>query len=114
MSPAALAIAPAPESEPTSTALAEAAPRGKPGPKPGGQTIARTKRTSGEAQRFFLAKGPNVNDTLELGEEVGSESEALVRAFRSEHGTFYKVEACRAEIEMQGENPVIVKKPAAR
>ncbi len=102
------------EPDTPTTAPTKSATRAKPGPKPGLTAIPKPKRSAGEQSRFFLAHAPFTSETPELGEEIGSEAEALVRAFRSEHGVFYRVEVYRAEIEMQGENPVIVKKAAAK
>jgi len=47
----------------------------------------------------------------ELGEEAQSESDALIKAFRSKGGVIYVVTAYRAEAEIQGGNPILVKRP---
>ena len=48
----------------------------------------------------------------ELGEEVKSESEALIRSFKSANPLFFRVAAFRADIEMNGGTPTIVKRSA--
>lgn len=58
--------------------------------------------------RFFLAKqGSNVQK-LELGDEVPTEGDALVRALKNDQ-PFYVVTAWRAVAEQNGKGPVIVK-----
>ena len=43
--------------------------------------------------------------------EVASEGEALIKAFQSKNGVIYTVLAYKAEAEIQGESPTLVKKP---
>jgi hypothetical protein len=76
----------------------------KPGPK--------AKKGSDEAFRYFLAKEGSHDGMPELGEEVKSESEALIRSFKSPNPLFFRVAAFRADIEMNGGTPTIVKRSA--
>jgi hypothetical protein len=79
-------------------------PKGKPGPK--------AKKGSDDAFRYFLVKEGSRGDVPELGEEVKSESEALIRSFKSANPLFFRVAAFRADIEMNGGTPTIVKRSA--
>ncbi len=45
--------------------------------------------------------------------EVASEGEALIKAFQSKNGVIYTVLACKAEAEIQGGSPTLVKKSPA-
>lgn len=67
-----------------------------------------------EASRFFLAKEGSSPQKPELGEEAGTESEALIKAFQQKTGLIYVVTAFRAEAEIQGGNPVLVKRPLSK
>jgi hypothetical protein len=75
----------------------------KPGPKP---------KKAEETVRYFLAKEGSSAAKPELGEEVSSESETLVRAFRAKDSLFYTLTAYRAEADVKGGSPTIVKRPA--
>ena len=70
----------------------------------------RKPRASEEVARYFLAKDGSTPAKPELGEEAQSESDALIKAFRSK-GVIYVVTAFRAEAEVQGGNPILVKRP---
>ena len=71
----------------------------------------RKPRASEEVARYFLAKDGSTPAKPELGEEAQSESDALIKAFRSKNGVIYVVTAFRAEAEVQGGNPILVKRP---
>jgi hypothetical protein len=71
----------------------------------------RRPRQPEEVARFFLAKDGTSPAKPELGEEADSESDALIKAFRSKGGVIYVVTAFRAEAEIQGGNPILVKRP---
>ena len=77
---------------------------------PGASKRPRKPRTSEEVARYFLAKDGSTPAKPELGEEAQSESDALIKAFRSK-GVIYVVTAFRAEAEVQGGNPILVKRP---
>ena len=47
----------------------------------------------------------------ELGVEVPSEGDALIKAFQSKDGIIYAVLAYKAEAEIQGGAPTLVKRP---
>jgi hypothetical protein len=68
---------------------------------------------SGENIRYFLPKPGSSNDRPELGQEVESEGEALVQAFRSGQ-VFYTLVAWKAVPEISGNETRIVKQAAAR
>jgi|ERR1039458_698140 hypothetical protein len=76
------------------------------GPKRG-----RKGRAAEEVVRYFLAKDGSTPAKPELGEEAQSESDALIKAFRSKGCVIYVVTAYRAEAEVQGGNPILVKRP---
>lgn len=75
----------------------------------------RRKRRNGDdtGVRYFLPK-PGSSPTIpELGQEVASEGEALIEAFRSGQ-PFYTLTAWKAVPEVNGGgNPVIVKQVVA-
>ena len=78
---------------------------------PGAPKRPRKPRASEEVARYFLAKDGSTPAKPELGEEAQSESDALIKAFRSKGGVIYVVTAFRAEAEVQGGNPILVKRP---
>ena len=71
----------------------------------------RKGRAAEEVVRYFLAKEGSTPAKPELGEEAQSESDALIKAFRSKGCVIYVVTAYRAEAEVQGGNPILVKRP---
>jgi len=83
--------------------------RSQPVPQP--VRRARRSRQPEEVARFFLAKDGTSPAKPELGDEAESESDALIKAFRSKGGVIYVVTAFRAEAEIQGGNPILVKRP---
>ena len=80
--------------------------KAKPGPK--------GKKTADEGVRYFLAKEGSAADKPELGEEVKSESEAIIRSFKSNHALFFRVAVYRADVEMNGGSPTLVKRSAQK
>lgn len=78
-------------------------------------TSTRRRRRNGDdaGVRYFLPKPGSSPATPELGQEVASEGEALIQAFRSGQ-TFYTLTAWKAVPEVNGEgSPVIVKQAVA-
>jgi hypothetical protein len=71
----------------------------------------RSRQQSEEVARYFLAKDGSSATKPELGEEASSEGEALIKAFQSKSGIVYVLHAYKAEAEMQGGSPILVKKP---
>ena len=74
----------------------------------------RRARVSEEVARFFLAKEGSSPQKPELGDEAQTESEALIKAFQQRTGVIYVVTAFRAEAEIQGGSPVLVKRPLTK
>ncbi|HYL13487.1 MAG TPA: hypothetical protein VEV41_15700, partial [Terriglobales bacterium] len=74
----------------------------------------RKRRSGGDAGvRYFLPKPGSSQATPELGQEVASEGEALIQAFRSGQ-PFYTLTAWKAVPEVNGGgSPVIVKQAVA-
>ena len=66
-----------------------------------------TRATEPSTARFFLLKTSG-NGTVELGQEVASENEAMVESFRV-GGTFAVVTEWRAEVDLATGVPVIKK-----
>ena len=91
------------------TASTKTEDRSQPAPQPGRRP--RRSRQPEEVARFFLAKDGTSAAKPELGDEAESESDALIKAFRSKGGVIYVVTAFRAEAEIQGGNPILVKRP---
>jgi hypothetical protein len=63
--------------------------------------------------RFFLPAPGSSPEVPELGQEVSSEGDALVHAFKSGE-VFYTVVAWKAVTEMNGNEPRIVKQAVSR
>jgi hypothetical protein len=79
-----------------------------------GTNAPRRRRNSSDASlRYFLIKPGSSPAKPELGQEVASEGEALIEAFRSGQ-PFYTVTAWKAVPEVNGGNPVIVKQAIAQ
>jgi len=74
----------------------------------------RRSRGSEETARFFLAKEGSSPQKPELGDEAQTESDALIKAFQQRAGVIYVVTAFRAEAEIQGGSPVLVKRPLTK
>lgn len=78
-----------------------------------GTAVPRRRRNGGDANlRYFLIKPGSSPAKPELGQEMASEGEALIEAFRSGQ-PFYTVTAWKAVPEVNGGNPVIVKQVVA-
>ena len=71
----------------------------------------RSRQHTEEVVRYFLAKEGSSPEKPELGVEVASEGEALIKAFQSKHGVIYTLLAYKAEAEIQGGSPTLVKRP---
>ena len=81
-------------------------PRGKPGPK--------GRKAGNESLRYFLAREGSALEKPELGEEDVSENEALIRSFKSNNALFFTVAVYRAEVEVTGGSPTLVKRVAQK
>jgi hypothetical protein len=79
-----------------------------------GPSTRRKRRNGNETSlRYFLPAGSSTG-TPELGEEVASEGEALIQAFKTGQ-QFYTLAGWKAVPEVNGGgSPVIVKQAAAR
>ena len=73
--------------------------------------VRRPRQQTEEVVRYFLAKEGSSIEKPELGAEVASEGEALIKAFQSKNGVIYTVLAYKAEAEIQGGSPMLVKRP---
>ena len=75
-----------------------------------GASAPRRRRNGNDANnlRYFLVKPGSSPTKPELGQEMASEGEALIEAFKSGQ-PFYTVTAWKAVPEVNGGNPVIVK-----
>jgi hypothetical protein len=71
----------------------------------------RPRQQTEEVARYFLAKEGSSVEKPELGAEAASEGEALIKAFQSKSGVIYTVLAYKAEAEIQGGSPMLVKRP---
>jgi hypothetical protein len=70
----------------------------------------RSRQQTEEVVRYFLAKDGSSVEKPELGAEVPSEGEALIKAFQSKNGVIYTLLAYKAEAEMQKGSPTLVKR----
>jgi hypothetical protein len=66
-----------------------------------------------ENVRYFLPKTESSSEKPELGQEMASEGEALVQAFKSGQ-VFYTLVAWKAVPEINGNEPKIVKQALSR
>ncbi len=71
----------------------------------------KPRQQTEEVVRYFLAKEGSSMEKPELGVEVASEGEALIKAFQSKNGVIYTVLAYKAEAEIQEGSPTLVKRP---
>jgi hypothetical protein len=71
----------------------------------------RPRQQTEEIVRYFLAKEGSSSEKPELGVEVANEGEALIKAFQSKNGVIYTLLAYKAEAEIQGGSPTLVKRP---
>jgi hypothetical protein len=79
-----------------------------------GTNRPRRRRNGSDVNlRYFLIKPGSSPAKPELGQEVASEGEALIEAFRSGQ-PFYTVTVWKAVPEVDGGNPVIVKQAIAQ
>ena len=75
---------------------------------------SRRRRNSNDAPlRYFLVKPGSSSAKPELGQEMASEGEALIEAFRTGQ-PFYTVTAWKAVPEVNDGNPVIVKQAVSQ
>jgi hypothetical protein len=82
--------------------------------KPEAAPTRRKKRGNEEGNlRYFLPRAGSSPGTPELGQEMASEGEALIEAFKSGQ-PFYTLTAWKAVPEVNGSNPVIVRQAIAR
>jgi hypothetical protein len=78
-----------------------------------GTNVSRRRRNGNDANlRYFLIKPGSSPAKPELGQEMTSEGEALIEAFRTGQ-PFYTVTVWKAIPEVNGGNPVIVKQALA-
>lgn len=80
-------------------------------PQAGPKRARRPRQQAEEVARYFLAKEGTSVEKPELGVEVANEGEALIQAFQSQDGVIYTVLAYKAEAEIQGGSPTLVKRP---
>jgi hypothetical protein len=73
----------------------------------------RRSEMTNENVRYFLPKAGASSDRPELGQEMKSEGEALVQAFRTLQ-VFYAVVTWKAVPEVDGDEPRIVKQALPR
>jgi hypothetical protein len=73
----------------------------------------RPRANAGERVRYFIPKSGSSAEKPELGQEVASEGEALVEAFKSGQ-LFYALIAWKAVPKMDGNEARIVKQSASR
>jgi hypothetical protein len=92
-------------------ALAKVAEIQQPALASGPRRVRRPRQQTEEVARYFLAKEGSSVEKPELGAEVASEGEALIKAFQSKNGVIYTLLAYKAEAEMQGGSPTLVKRP---
>ena len=71
----------------------------------------KSRPQTDEIVRYFLAKEGSSVEKPELGAEVPTEGEALIKAFQSKNGVIYTLLAYKAEAEMQEGSPTLVKRP---
>ena len=93
------------------SALARVAEIPQPAQAPEPRRARRPRQQTEEVARYFLAKEGSSVEKPELGAEVASEGEALIKAFQSKNGVIYTLLAYKAEAEMQEGSQTLVKRP---
>ena len=96
------------------TVLAKVAEMQAPAGQAEPQRRRRPRQQSEEVARYFLAKDGSSIDKPELGAEVASEGEALIKAFQTKSGLLYADVVYKAEAEIQGGSPTLVKRPVRK
>lgn len=71
----------------------------------------KSRQPTTELIRYFLPKEGSSPAKPELGEEAQNENDALIKAFQSKGGVMYVLTAFRAEADLKGSNPILVKRP---
>jgi hypothetical protein len=71
----------------------------------------KPRQQTEEVVRYFLAKEGSSVEKPELGVEMPSEGDALIKAFQSKNTVIYSLLAYTAEAEMQEGSPTLVKRP---
>ena len=79
---------------------------------------SRRRRKGGHEEdqqaRYFLAKEGSSPEKPELGAEAANEGEALIKAFQTKSGLLYSIVVYKAEAEIQGGSPILVKRPVRK
>jgi hypothetical protein len=70
----------------------------------------RGGRQEDQQARYFLAKEGSSPEKPELGAEAANEGEALIKAFQTKSGLLYALVVYKAEAEIQGGSPILVKR----
>ena len=71
----------------------------------------KSRQAAEEVIRYFLPKEGSSLAKPELGEEAQNEKDALIKAFQSKGGVIYALTCFRAEADLKGSNPILVKRP---
>jgi hypothetical protein len=79
--------------------------------EPSGKRGRKSRQQAEEVVRYFLPKDGSSPAKPELGEEAQNEKDALIKAFQSKGGVMYVLTAFRAEADLKGSNPILVKRP---
>jgi hypothetical protein len=99
--------------------MATAAVRVPGSEQPGAPSVEpRRRRRAGheddQQARYFLAKEGSSPEKPELGAEAANEGEALIKAFQTKSGLLYSVVVYKADAEIQGGSPTLVKRPVRK
>lgn len=92
----------------SSLAVVEEKPKEQPPDTP--RRARKSRQPGEESARYFLGKAGSPSARVELGDEVPNENQALIKAFQ-QAGVIYVVMSYRVEAEIQGGNPILVKRP---
>jgi hypothetical protein len=79
--------------------------------EPSGKRGRKSRQQVEDVVRYFLPKEGSSPAKPELGEEAQNEKDALIKAFQSKGGVMYVLTAFRAEADLKGSNPILVKRP---
>jgi hypothetical protein len=79
--------------------------------EPSGKRGRKSRQQTEEVVRYFLPKEGSSPAKPELGEEAQNEKDALIKAFQSKGGVMYVLTAFRAEADLKGSNPILVRRP---
>jgi hypothetical protein len=76
-----------------------------------GKRGRKSRQPAEDSTRYFLPKEGSSPAKPELGEEAQNEKDALCKAFQSKGCVVYALTCFKAEADLKGTNPILIKRP---